>query len=317
MMMCNERREFLRTGLRTVMGLSMAPAFSALLSGCESMGELAAIGSSVAASAGLITQDQAQSLTRGAKAVAKTFQDITPEQEYYIGRSIGAVIVGKYPPCRDSQVNGYVNVLGQTLAQASDRPETFNGYRFLVLDSDDINALSAPGGLIFVTRGLLRCCEHEDAAAAVLAHEIAHVQFRHGLQAIKASRITDALTVIGAESAKTFGGQNLANLTALFEDSISDITQTLINTGYSRSQEYDADAAAITIMKRVGYSPAGLTDMLEVMKGSLRPGGFDFVKTHPAPQNRIAQAGKLLTGGEPLQKPPRRQTRFEIAMRQV
>ena len=316
-MICRERREFLYAGFKMMAGLGLAPAFSALLTGCESMGELAAMGSSVAASAGLITQDQAQSISRSAKAVAKTFQDITPEQEYYIGRTIGAVIVGKYPPYRDSQINGYVNLLGQTLAQASDRPETFNGYRFLVLDSDDINALSAPGGLIFVTRGLLRCCEHEDAAAAVLAHEIAHVQFQHGLRAIKTSRLTEALTVIGTEGVKTFAGQDLANLTTMFEDCISDITQTLINNGYSRSQEYEADAAAIAILKRVGYSPAGLTDMLEVMKGSLRPGGFDFAKTHPSPQNRIAQAGKLLAGSEPVQRPAHRQSRFEAATRRV
>jgi len=316
-MICRERREFLASGCKMIAGLSLAPAFSALLTGCESMGELASIGSSVAASAGLITQDQARSISKSAMAVAKTFQDITPEQEYYIGRTIGAVIVGKYPPYRDSQVNAYVNVLGQTLAQASDLPETFNGYRFLVLDSDDINALSAPGGLIFVTRGLLRCCEHEDAAAAVLAHEIAHVQFRHGLRAIQTSRITEALTVIGTESAKNFGGQDLANLTTMFEGSISDISKTLINTGYSRSQEYEADAAAITIMKRVGYSPAGMTDMLEVMKTSLRPGGFDFAKTHPAPQNRIAQVRRLVAGSEPVQRPARRQARMEAAMRQV
>ncbi len=316
-MICNERREFLRAGFKMAAGLSLAPAFSALLTGCESMGDLAAMGSSVAASAGLITQDQARSISKGAMAAAKTFEDITPEQEYYIGRTIGAVIVGKYPPYRDSQVNTYINVLGQTLAQASDLPETFNGYRFLVLDSEDINALSAPGGLIFVTRGLLRCCEHEDAAAAVLAHEIAHIQFQHGLRAIQTSRITDALTIIGTESAKNLGGQNLANLTTVFEGTISDISKTLINTGYSRSQEYEADAAAITIMRRVGYSPAGLTDMLEVMKNNLRPGGFDFAKTHPSPQNRIAQAGRLVAGSEPVHRPARRQARLEAAMRQV
>jgi len=317
MMICSERREFLRAGFRMAAGMSLAPVFSALLTGCESMGELASIGSSVAASAGLITQDQARSITKGAMAAAKTFQDITPEQEYYIGRTIGAVIVGKYPPYRDAQVNMYINVLGQMLAQASDLPETFNGYRFLVLDSEDINALSAPGGLIFVTRGLLRCCEHEDAAAAVLAHEIAHIQFRHGLRAIQTSRITDAITVIGTESAKTFGGQDLANLTTMFEGTISDISKTLISTGYSRSQEYEADAAAVTIMRRVGYNPAGLTEMLDVMKLHLHPGGVDFAKTHPSPQNRIAQLRKLVAVSKPVQRPARRQARLEAVMRQV
>jgi len=311
------RREFICTGLKPLAGLGMTPALCALLSGCESMGNVAAMGSSIAASAGLITQDQAQSISKSARAVSKTFADITPEQEYYIGRTIGAVILSKYPPYNDAKVNHYVNVMGQMLAQASELPETYGGYHFLILDSDDINALSAPGGLIFVTRGLLRCCRNEDAAAAVLAHEVAHVQFRHGLQAIQTSRVTDALTIIGMESAKNFGGQDLANLTSLFEDSISDISKTLINSGYSRSLEYAADAAAVTILKRVGYNPKGLEDMLESMKSRLRPGGLDFAKTHPDPQSRIREVGKYLAGTVPVQMPDARQSRFASVLKRI
>ncbi len=76
-------------------------------------------------------------------------------------------------------------MLGQSLVIFSDRPETFGGYHFLLLDSNEINAFAAPGGLILVTRGMLQCCANEDELAAVLAHEIAHVEKKHGLTAIK------------------------------------------------------------------------------------------------------------------------------------
>ncbi len=181
--------------------------------------------------------DVLKSITKTTKAVAKTFEDITPEQEYYIGRAVGATILTRYKPCNNTRAIRYMNILGQTLAQASDKPETFGGYHFLIMDTDEINAFAAPGGLIFVSRGMLRCCESEDAVAAVLAHEIGHIQQQHGLSAIKKSRLTTALTILATESAKRFGGRQLAQLTEAFEGSISDITSTMINRGYSRAFE--------------------------------------------------------------------------------
>jgi predicted Zn-dependent protease len=292
----------------------MIPTF---LAGCESMGDMTAVGSSMAASAGLITQSQADSLNKSAHAAAKTFQDITPRQEYYIGRAIGATILTHYRPYSHPGVNRYINVLGQTLAQASEMPETYGGYHFQALDSDDINALSAPGGLIFISRGLLRCCRNEDAAAAVLAHEIGHVQLKHGLQAINKSRITDALNIIGTEGVKTFGGAELANLTSVFEGSIADISSTLINSGYSRSLEYDADKAAVTIMRRIGYDPNGLAEMLETMKTRLKPGGMDFAKTHPSPQNRLSEVQSIIGAYRPVNMTGPRQTRFSKELKDI
>ncbi|MBE0616596.1 MAG: M48 family metalloprotease [Proteobacteria bacterium] len=279
----------------------------------EAVGEL---GASLGSATGFLTETQAQSARSAGKALAKTFEDITPEQEYYIGRAVGAVVLSRYRPYDDPVANAYVNLLGQTLAQASDRPETFGGYHFLMLDSDEVNAFAAPGGLVFVTRGMLACCAHEDALAAVLAHEIGHVQLRHGLKAIKASRLTGALTVLAAEGAKTFGGEELAQLTQDFQDSVSDVTQTLINSGYSRGAEADADAAAVALLQRVGYEPSGLIDMLQAMETRLVPGGSDFGKTHPSPESRIAAVTKLLGAREPVRPVvAARQARFEAALR--
>jgi predicted Zn-dependent protease len=278
--------------------------------GCATLEEAANVGTSVAKSQGIVTGEQAKSITRVTKAVAKTFEDITPEQEHYIGRSVGAVLVNKYKPYPNGPANDYLNLLGQTLAQASDRPETFGGYHFLILDSPEINAFAAPGGLIFISRGMLRCCGSEDAVAAVLAHEIAHIQLRHGLQAIDKSRVTEALTTLGAEGAKSYGGQNLADLTKVFEGSISDVTSTLVNNGYSRGFEREADAAAITILNRVGYDPNGLIAMLTEMEKHLKPGGLDFAKTHPSPRSRIDDIGRQHAGSKALAEVPARQARF-------
>lgn len=278
--------------------------------GCATLEEAAKVGTSVAKSKGVVTDDQAKSITKVTKAVAKTFEDITPEQEHYIGRSVGAVLVNRYKPYPNGPANDYLNLLGQTLAQASDRPETFGGYHFLILDSPEINAFAAPGGLIFVSRGMLRCCGSEDAVAAVLAHEIAHVQLRHGLQAIDKSRVTEALTTLGAEGAKSYGGQKLADLTKVFEGSISDVTSTLVNNGYSRGFEREADAAAVAILTRVGYDPKGLVAMLTEMEKNLKPGGLDFAKTHPSPRSRIDDIERQHAGGKAPAEVPARQARF-------
>lgn len=311
------RREFLRTAGRHLLGLAAVPGAAAFLQGCAEMGDLSALGAQIAQSANLISADQAGSIARSGQALGKSFQEITPQQEYYIGRSIGAVILKQYPAYDEPAANRYVNLLGQTLAQSSEKPNTYGGYHFLILDSDDINALSAPGGHIFVTRGLLRCCRHEDAAAAVLAHEIGHVQRQHGLRSIQTSRLTSALTILGTESAKQFGGAELRSLTQAFEGSLNDISQTLINSGYSRNLEYEADGDATAIMKRVGYDPNGLVDMLRVMKDRLKPGGLDFAKTHPAPADRIAQIQKSLGSYEKVAVHGRRDRRFRSAMKRV
>ena len=304
--------------MRSLTGKTAARLFlaAALASacGCAAVDEAARIGTSVAESSGAISKDQSQSILRSTGALAKAAEDFTPEQEYYIGRSVGAVVVSRYRPYRGAEAGDYVNVLGQALALASDRPETFGGYRFLILDSDEINAFAAPGGLIFVSRGMLRCCRNEDAVAAVLAHEIAHVQLRHGIQSIEQNRKTEALKVLAVEGTKTFGKKELADLTETFESSIGDITSTLISNGYSRGFEREADAAAVRILSSVGYDPNALAAMLGEMGRRLKPGGVDFAKTHPSPASRIEEISSQGLRAPVAAAPVARQTRFQRAL---
>jgi len=274
----------------------------AAMIGCAAVETVTTIATDVGVQSGAITKAQGESIRKSTQAVSRSIEDFTPEQEYYIGRSVGAIVLGKYSALSDAKVNAYLNLLGQTLAMASDMPELFGGYHFLALDLDDINAFATPGGHIFVTRGLIRCCKTEDALAAVLAHEIGHIQLRHGMKAIEKGRVTEALTILAQESAKSFGSEDVIKLTQEFGGAISDITNTMINNGYSRVYEYNADAASVTILKRIGYNHAALADMLNVMAKQMKPGGNDFAKTHPSPQSRIAElkdSGIALTSIEP------------------
>jgi len=310
-----DRRKFLQTAARWTAAIGAGSFLPAMIAGCRALEEVTRVGTEIGTATGMITEEHAVSMKKTSKAISKSFEDITPQQEYYIGRSIGAVILDKYPADTDDAANQYLNLVGQTLARASDMPETFGGYHFLIQNTQEINALAAPGGLIFVTRGILECCPHETAVAAVLAHEIGHVQAKHGLRAIKKSRITNALVTIGVEGAKTFGTQELADLTHEFEGSIDDISQTLINSGYSRTFESEADRTAITLLRRVGYSPAGLVDMLQVMRQKLVPDQADFASTHPSPESRIAEIKAIIGPVAPVREVRERQMRFESALK--
>jgi len=297
--------------------LCVLAAVGPALAGCQHLGAVGEAVGQVGVATGTMSEDQAKSLARTTEAVAKTFADITPEQEYYIGRAVTASILKTYKPYNNTEANRYLNLLGQTLAQASGKPETFGGYHFLLLDSDDINAFAAPGGFIVITRGMAQLCKNEDELAAVLAHEIGHVENSHGLKAIQRGRLTSALTILATESVKTFGGKELAELTQAFEGSINDITTTMMVNGYSRGQEMEADQAALTTLKAVGYNRRGLANMLAEMKTRLKPGGLDFAKTHPDPNVRIKAISGELKEEPAISEPAARGKRFGKAMGKI
>ena len=281
-------------------------------SGCQAMLTGTTKVTAQAEKAGVISPETTQAINKKGEVIgeadAKRREEFTPEQEYYIGRSVAAVILNKYPPYLNQPANEYLNLIGQALAQVSDMPEIFLGYRVLVLNSDEINAFATPGGHIFVTKGLLRCCRTEDAVAAVLAHEIGHIQLKHGIQAIKKERNAEFLKTVGTE----LGGGKLLET---FSGAIGDFTNMVINTGYSRPFEYAADDVAQTLLRRLGYDPNGLVEVLMVMDKKLKPDDAGFGKTHPAPQDRIEKVQKKAgVKYSPVLAPGARQARYMKAV---
>ena len=129
--------------------------------------------------------------------------------------------------------------------------------------------------------------------------------------------MTEAFTIIAAESAKQLGSEELASLTRQFEASVGDVVMTLTTSGYSRKQERSADAAAVEFLRRAGYPEVAMVTMLERMNQRLaNAGGLGFAKTHPSAKER-ADTVRTIVGGAAPASDPARQQRFAAAMQPV
>ena len=254
-------------------------------------------GAKVLSATGQISEKDRDSVVKTSEAVRSTFSEITEQEEYYIGRAVSALILSRYKVYANDALTDYVNVCGKTISYSSDRPEIFGGYHFIVLDTDEVNALAAPGGFVFVTRGLLKRCKDEEMLASILAHEIGHVAAKHGLQSIKKSRLVDAFKILGKEAATRYGSKELAELTGVFENVLGDIVEGLVEKGYDRKYEYEADNLAVKYATATGYDPNGLERFLKTMTGGPAAGGAKgWFKTHPSAEDRLGRVSSQIKG---------------------
>lgn len=270
-----------------------------VIAGCGTFGVGDIVGLGIGAALGdRESQQKVEAVKQAGDAAAKAQEEFTPENKYYIGRAVAANILGdpRYKPYNEAKSREYLALLGTSLAWCASMPETFGGWHFQVLDTEEINAFGCPDGFILASRGLLRCAKAEDEVAAILAHEIGHVALEHGVNAISASRKTEALLLIVKAGALVAGSPEAQKLAANFGDSIKDIVQNLVTKGYSRDLEYQADAFAAALLQTAGYDPRALVRMLEVMQSKWTKDGPGFMKTHPSPADRIKAVEAVIKG---------------------
>jgi beta-barrel assembly-enhancing protease len=243
----------------------------------------------------------------GAKAVQAS-RPISDSEEYYVGRAVAARILSRYPLYENPEVTLYVNKVGQTVARKSSRPQTFKGYHFAVLDTPEPNAFACPGGIILITRGLLQNCGSEDELAAVLAHEVAHIAHKDGINSISQARWTEVATTLGTETARQYAG-SAGQIITLFEGSIDDVFKTIVVNGYSRTAEENADREAVNLLRRAGYNPGGLAAVLTKMSGQEGAGGI--YRTHPPTGERLTKVQDLAPAAAPDGQETARAERFQ------
>lgn len=287
----------------SLIGISFSCASTGMLtdvlSGIESTAKQAG-DSNVAAFAGL------------AASVSKASDDITPENEYYIGRSVAASVIAQYPVYENPKQEAYINKIAQTLLLNSDAADLYNGYHVKILDSSELNAFATSGGHIFITRGMLECVKNEDTLAAVIAHEISHIQLKHSSSVIKSSRYTNVATK--ATSAILTVNEK-AELAEAMDSTVGDVINQLFTKGYSKTQEYDADSNALILMNNAGYNPKAMITLLEKMDETLGKSAGGIFKTHPAPKDRIKNVQTKLSGMSIVEDTSSfRQKRFDSIM---
>jgi predicted Zn-dependent protease len=176
----------------------------------------------------------------------------------------------------------FVNRVATQLTSAlpADSPYR-NNYHFQIIASGEINAFALPGASIYVYTGLLDHLDRRpDLVAAVLAHEIEHVEQRHGLQSAYRSMSLGAITLW------TFG---------LSSDLGSALTNAVINSRYSRQFESEADKRGLALLSRAGVRaqamPEALLRLATARQGWQAPA---WLSSHPAPKDRARNLEKQL-----------------------
>jgi predicted Zn-dependent protease len=231
-------------------------------------------------------------LTGALLAVTMTGCSVSTQQEVEMGTQYAQQINAQLPIVQDPEINRYVNVLGNQIAQRADQRGI--QYRFYVVNASEVNAFAVPGGYIYINRGLVERTNTLSQLAGVLGHEIGHVVRRHSVQQMQKAQ--------GAN----FGVVLACVLTSICN---SDVGQTAINVGgtalfakFSRDDEFEADQEGIRNVVRAGIHPRGIPEMFQILINERNRGNAavaSWFATHPTEQDRITRAQQTIAQIDP------------------
>lgn len=168
-------------------------------------------------------------------------------EELGLGQKVSAQLCERYGVVQDAKVTKYVSLVGTVVAKASSRPNL--DWRFIVLDTDAVNAYAAPGGIVHITRGALGLIQNEAELAGVLAHEIAHITEKHTIRAIQKAKGIEA-------------GVDMADKGAVTELFANKAYEMVFENAFDRGDELDADKTGVPMAGAAGYEATALSGFL-------------------------------------------------------
>lgn len=202
---------------------------------------------------------------------------ISTEQEVQIGRQAAREIEAEFGVFADPAMTQRVTRIGRRVAAVSGRSDL--PWTFKILNSREVNAISLPGGIIYVTRGMMTFIRSDDELAFVLGHEVGHVDRRHHVRMIERTFFFSVVIAL------LFGGDATAAQVAEF-------ARFLIDRGFSREFEFDADRTGVDLVHRARLNAAaglGFMERLRTAQGR-DPSEFELLfRTHPALPDRIVR----------------------------
>jgi predicted Zn-dependent protease len=221
---------------------------------------------------------------------------LTVAEEKQLGHQVQRQIREQLTLMRDPVTVRYIRNLGAKLVAAAD-PSPFD-FRFYVVEDADLNAFAVPGGAIYVHTGLIEAVDDVSELAGVLAHEAGHVTARHVAENYHRQRNTGVAANIFAMLAAILTGSNIGGQAGSMIGGVAG--QAYLST-YTQDAEREADRLAIDTMIRAGIHPNGLVTMfrtLQAEKGG--SGGLQFLSSHPATAERIANVNSGIAARAPL-----------------
>ncbi len=258
----------------------------------KSVGDAVNTISETASESGLVSDDVKEVLSSSSNVL----KEYSVEEETEIGKNISGRLLGASQLVPDHQLQLYVNKVGRTVAAQSERKDLT--WHFGVIQSPDVNAFAAPGGYVFVTKGLYQTLNSEAELAGVLAHEIAHVTKGHHLALLKKSSMIN-LGKLAAE--KKIGDSNNKIIDGLVGNGAEIMARSL-----DKNSELEADTMGVVLAARAGYDPYALPIVLQQIGHSSASNASStslLFTTHPHPNERLDNLMKkmgTLSGGATL-----------------
>ena len=218
---------------------------------------------------------------------------ISPAEERAMGREAAATLLGASPVLVDDEVQRYVNRIGLWVALQSERPNL--AWRFAVLDDEDVNAFAAPGGFVFVTKGLLLSLNSEAELAGALGHEVAHVVRKHHLKALTKDKRIEALSGAALDGLAKDDPKRQERVAKLVQG-----VKTLYARGLDKQDEFNADRVGLIYAARAGYDPSGIVGVLQKLDAQDPKNSRMalLLKTHPTPSDRLAALDEVFGTGK-------------------
>jgi predicted Zn-dependent protease len=195
-----------------------------------------------------------------------------------------------YGSIQDKTLNDYINQTGKKISGLTHRPHM--PYSFRGVNAAYVNAYAFPGGSIAATRGILMELRNETELAALLGHEMGHVNARHTAHQMSKSKLTNTLIggfaiVVGTQSSGL--GSLASQLGMLGADALL--------AHYSRDNERQADALGLEYMVKAGYNPNGFVGLMDMLRSTSKhePSAIELMfSTHPMSDERYSSAVKTV-----------------------
>lgn len=212
---------------------------------------------------------------------------VSPDQEYQLGRAWLNLLRGQVKSLPDPLLMDFIETSVYRLAETSQLDD--RRLAFVLLDSAQLNAFAAPGGVIGVNAGLLLHAQNEGEYASVLAHELAHLSQRHfarGLEEQKRMQVPLMAALLAGVVAAAAGAGD-AGIAAIASTQAAAIQA---QRSFSRQNEQEADRIGLLNLQRAGYDPRNMPSMFERLMRQYRYTRVppEFLLTHPVNESRVA-----------------------------
>lgn len=202
------------------------------------------------------------------------------DKEVAIGDSVSQQVEKEYITVHDPEMNERLQRVGQKIVGVCDRKELF--YRFRIIedkkDKDLVNAVSLPGGYVYVFKNLMKVADTDDELAGVLGHEVGHIVARHSIKRLQAIWGYNLLTILAVQT----GNADVAQGTQM--------AYLYLLSGYSQEDELLADQLGARYAKKAGYDPNGMIVFLQKLKDREKkedPKELSYFRTHPYISARV------------------------------